>query len=173
MVLQYYREDISAEKFAVNWLPCDGAFYSDGNCTYGPDPNENFIGSPFDGGSYGCFAPVIAQAICKNSPLCRAEVLTGQTLDELCQTYVGRGKPLLIWATTNMAPSQRLDSWYLPDGSLFYFPLNEHCLVLIGYDEDEYFFNEPLTGGTAAYPRELVETRFAELGQQAVYISRR
>lgn len=45
-------------------------------------------------------------------------------------------------------------------------------MVLAGYNDDCYFFNDPQTGGTQAYQKEVSEKRFKELGSQAVYIEK-
>ncbi len=44
-------------------------------------------------------------------------------------------------------------------------------MVLVGYDEAYYYFNDPYGGnGTVAYGRELTQARYEALGQQAVVL---
>ena len=85
--------------------------------------------------------------------------------------YIDNDMPLLIWATMYMEESFESSSWYLVDGSEFTWIAQEHCMVLVGYDEENYYLNDPLTGTTVSYEKELVQQRFEELGSQAVCIS--
>lgn len=171
MVLQYYGEGIDEETFASKWLTCDSIFYYEEDVLYGPDPSKVFAGDPFSKNSYGCFAPVIEKAVNDNSMICQAEILMGESLKSLCDTYLNREKPLLIWATMGMKESKAGNSWILPDGTEYTWISGEHCLVLIGYDDRHYYLNDPISGGTVGYDKTIVEMRYKELGMQAVYIS--
>lgn len=171
MVLQYYGVDITAREFALHWLKCSGNFYKANGKLYGPDPNKVFAGDPFTDNSYGCFAEPIVHAINRNSVDCKAQKITDRTLVELCEEYIDNDKPLLIWATMNMKESYAGNSWHLEDDTKFTWIAQEHCLVLVGYNDAYYLLNDPMSGSTVAYQKSIVEKRFAELGGQAVYIS--
>lgn len=170
MVLQYYGEDITIEEFAASWLECSDDFYMSNDELYGPDPNESFVGSPFSLSAYGCFASTIVKAVNNNSKICKAEKITNMSVDELCGNYIDNGRPILIWATTGMKESVSGTAWYLWDDSEFVWPAGEHCLVLVGYTDNYYFLNDPQSGSTVAYQKDIVEKRFNELGNQAVCI---
>lgn len=58
MVLQYWGVDVTPEEVA-SMLPC-APLYQLGGQLYGPNPDEFFVGSPFEETGYGCYAPVIA-----------------------------------------------------------------------------------------------------------------
>ena len=170
MVLQYYGIPITAEEFAKDWLTCDANFYSSNDKLYGPNPHEVFAGNPFSKHSYGCFADPIVDAINNHSSECNAIKIANNSLDKLCTEYIEKDAPLLIWATMGMKVSKEGRSWYLEDDSKFTWTAGEHCLVLVGYNDNFYFLNDPQTGTTVFYPKELVKKRYAELGKQAVYI---
>lgn len=170
MVLQYYGVEITPEEFVREWLEYNEEFYTEGEVLYGPNPEEVFAGNPFTANSFGCFAPVIVKAINNNSAVCRAEKITGQNLEDLCETYIANGTPLLIWATMGMKESKEGRSWNLEDGTKYTWIAGEHCLVLVGYSEKYYYLNDPQNGSTVGYKKELVEKRFQELGSQAVRI---
>lgn len=172
MVLKYYGSDITPCYFAENWLKCDSLFYTFEGKDYGPDPYKVFAGNPFSESSYGCFSTPIADAVNFNTEEYRARTITDKSLDELCTEYIDNGKPLLVWATMGMKESKKGRTWYLKDGSLFTWTAGEHCLVLVGYNEEYYFLNDPQTGSTVAYEKILVKKRYEELGKQAVYISK-
>lgn len=170
MVLQYYGVDISSEEFAGGWLRCNGSFYTSDKKQHGPDPNEVFVGDPFSENAYGCFAQPIVNAINQNSSDFNAEIIRDVTLDDLCREYVDKDIPILVWATIGMKESKRGRTWFLKSGEKFTWTAGEHCLVLVGYNEDYYFFNDPQSGSTVAYQRDISEKRFKELGSQGVYI---
>lgn len=171
MILQYYGLKITAEEFARDWLVCDSNFYTMNGLPYGPNPNVVFAGDPFSAYSYGCYAAPIVSAINQNSINYKARKITNKSLEFLCKEYIDQGNPLLIWATMNMEPARVSDSWYLQNGNKFTWIAGEHCLVLVGYNEQYYFLNDPQLGRTVAYQKEIVEQRFEELGSQAVCIS--
>ncbi len=170
MVLLYWGVDITAQYFAENWLECSESFFNSGGKLYGPDPNEVFAGNPFTKNSYGCYATPIVNAINRNSKKVFAEKFVDKSLEELCSEYIDNDMPLLIWATMSMKESSQGNSWYLKDGRKFTWTAGEHCLVLVGYDEEYYFLNDPMSGSTVGYQKNVVEQRFAELGMQAVCV---
>lgn len=169
MIMNYLGNNISPTEFAEDCLKTNENFYYNNNMLYGPDPNKVFIGSPFSESSYGCYAPVITEAVNK-SRICRAENISGKTLDFICKEYIDKYKPVLIWATIDMEETRISKSWYLSDGSVFNWISPEHCFVLVGYNENEYIFNDPITGSVVRYAKSLSEKRYSELGSQAVYI---
>lgn len=173
MVLQYYGELLDAETFASNWLLYDDVFYTKDGVLYGPNPYEVFVGNPVLSSGYGCFAPVIEKTVNLKSSLCVAETIVDETLDDLCETYINRGKPLLIWATMEMEKPWGSASWFISEWVSFTWPAAEHCMVLVGYDEANYYLNDPMTGTVVSYEKEIVQKRFEELGSQAVCISRK
>ncbi len=173
MLLNYMGEAVTPETFAAEWLACDKDFYTYGNKQYGPDPNKVFAGDPFTQYAYGCYAGPIADAVNGNSTLCAAEVIRGQPLQSLLENYIDKGVPLLIWATMGMKESTVGKSWYFKDGTPFTWIGGEHCLVLVGYDEEYYYLNDPQSGSTVGYKRHIVEKRYEELGMQAVRFYKR
>ncbi len=169
-VLQYYNVNISATEFASDWLSCNEDFYRINGALYGPDPNRVFAGNPFSSNAYGCFAGPIADAINRNSDKLYAQIITDRTIEELCADYIDNDRPILIWATIGMKESYNGNSWLLENGVLFTWIAGEHCLILVGYNDDFYYLNDPTSGSTVAYQKQLVEKRFDELGKQAVLI---
>lgn len=172
MLLQYYQVDVTAAEFASQWLECGELSVDEEGRVHGPNPAEMFAGDPFSSHAYGCFAPVIGEAVNKNCNGYQARILQGESLETLCTKYIDRGVPLLIWATIGMKPAYPGDSWILEDGSEFIWIAGEHCLVLTGYTDQDYLLNDPLTGKMTAYPRKKVEERFSELGSQAVVLGK-
>jgi len=140
---------------------------------YGPNPNEAFVGDPRSVYSYGCYAPVIVNSLNKildGKHL--AKNTTGSEFNELIENYIDRDIPVLVWASINLIPISAGPQWYIREsGDRFQWINNEHCMVLVGYDEDKYYFNDPYEdNGVVGRDKELVEERFKELGKQSVAI---
>lgn len=142
---------------------------------YGGDPDKVFIGSPYDENSYGCWSGAVIS--CLESYLPKeysVSDLSGQSLEELCEEYIKNGIPVLVWASIDMRETyiNESSSWIIKDtGEAFQWISREHCMVLVGYDEEYYWFNDPYSGnGVVPYEKNLAEQRYRELGKQAVAI---
>ena len=170
MALHYAGVSISVEDFIANHLPCDDRFYEEDGLLYGPDPYAVFIGDPHRTNSYGCMAPVIERALRSCVGEGKVVKTTGETLSSLCRNYVDKGVPVILWATMEMRPVGSGRMWFLPDGRQFTWPSGEHCLLLVGYNESEYFFNDPRHGAVVAYDTNSVEVAYASLGKQSLVI---
>ena len=172
MALRYAGYNITAVQFIDNYLPQSDEFKEKGGVRFGPDPEKAFIGSPRSEGGYGCFAPVLEKAmndyLGKNGAVINA---TGTELNELCESYISSGIPVITWVTISMLDTYSAEKWRLENGKDFYWPANEHCMLLIGYDSESCYFNDPYTGKTVKYPKALAESRYNKLGKQALLIA--
>ena len=80
---------------------------------------------------------------------------------------------MVLWATIRMHAWTNTITWTDEvKGDTVTFYTAEHCLVLIGFDEENYYFSDPdseseITG----YDRESVEEAYAKLGKQAVAVA--
>lgn len=172
-LLQYCGFTISAEEFVDAYLPCEPVKLRWG-CRYGPDPSKAYAGNPRQHrGGFGCFAPVIASAL-KNylsQPYVVTD-LTGKSLSELAITYIGVGVPIAVWVTQDMQPIEKAYQWQSYDKTeTFLYPVNQHCMVLCGFDTECYYFSDPLSSEEiVSYPRETVENCYRSMGMQALAI---
>lgn len=172
MLLQNAGYDISVQEFIDNHLNV-GYLYKENGVLYGPHPSEAFIGDPTSRYGYGCYAPVIVHAL--NQVLTDVDTavdLTDTDFSTLLTDYINHDIPIAIWATMNMIDTHDGTQWIVAKtGETYTWKQNEHCLVLIGYDTEYYYFHDPFQKETViSYERELVETRFREMGCQAVAI---
>lgn len=178
MLLNFYGYKISETTFADKYLVKKPFGYSNGSYT-GPDPNCAFVGTPYSSNSYGAYAPIMVK--CMNKYLSdksyKAVEISGKSLEYLSGKYVAQGQPIMIWATINMSPSFKTTTWrvnYTDEnakyklGSYYTWTAGEHCLLLTGYDKNYYYFNDPWTNARTRYSKSLVNTRYNELGKQAV-----
>ena len=171
MALKTAGMDISVDEFIDDYLP-KSDLHTENGVLYGPDPNEYFIGDPRSSYSYGCYSGAIksaAQNFMRDRGICIDE--SGKSLDSLCEKYVKNGTPVIIWASMDMKKTRHSTAWTLPDGSEFVWTSGEHCLVLTGYDDNNYYFNDPLKGKNVGYDKQTVQARYKELFCQALVIS--
>ena len=173
MALRYYGESIDVGTFIDKHLPMDNTFKTIDGVRYGPNPYKHFVGNPSTSSSYGCMAPVIEKALTSYfGSGQRIKNTTGTPLSTLCSRYIDNGEPVLVWATIGMIETGKGVSWKLEDGSTFYWPLNEHCMVLIGYDDNRYYFADPYRGMVKSYSRWLCESRYKDIGMQSIAITK-
>lgn len=183
MLLQGMGYDIDPRTFIDTYLTIKYMTFTDEGIM-AADMNSAFINNPYDTSGYGCFSPVIAKSINKyfddiGETQYKAIFEKDVELSYVIQKYVAKEQPVLLWATTYMVESYPTDSWiidYVDEyaeyeiGDVFTFPYNEHCLLLVGYDDYYYYFNDPLYGSLVKYEKSLVESRYEQMGKQIVAV---
>lgn len=170
MLLQYLGYDITVDGFIEQYL-VQKAFEERDGQLYGPSPDQYFCGSPYDENSFGCYAPVICKALEKAAGG-RYTVLneTGTPMEDLLRNYIDREMPVIFWACINMREPVTGPQWKLLDTDrTFTWISNEHCMLLVGYDEEGYYFNDPYeNNGVIRYDKKLTENRHAAQHSMAV-----
>ena len=171
-VLQYYGVGMDIDRFIDDYLPrteypVPGA---DGEL-HGESPWEYFIGDPRDPGGFGCYNTCITAAINKLADGL-AVPLRNVPITKLCTDYIDKGQPVIFWGTINMAmPYQSEFYWILPDKTTYYFINPEHACVLIGYDDNYYYFSDSMSAmDITPYPKQQVEAAYDGLFSQAAVI---
>ena len=179
MVLEYYSGEEIPIDTVIEHTTCAYPEWKDGkDCA--PHPEHAFIGSPYDETSYGCFAPVIVEMMNELLPEGYEAVdMTGADLEEMAETFIPEGTPIIMWATIAMLNEYPWRSWYLLDeegnatDDLYNWMALEHCLVLIGYDEDNYYFNDPYRYGTpTVYKKSIVNERYTTMGRYCIVVEK-
>lgn len=170
-LLQFYNIRIEPGEFISRYLPvADYPVRQADGQLHGESPWDYFIGDPMKSNGYGCYSGAIKKAMDQIIPG-RAAVLRDVPLKELCENFTDRGRPVMIWATIDMRPTREGNSWILPDGTLFTYIRPEHALILIGADDDHYYFcdshrDEEIT----VYGRKETETAYKAMQMQAIVI---
>lgn len=172
MLLRFLGYELSVDTFIEDFLEKRPFFVADG-VTYGPDPRKYFCGSPYDEDGFGCYAPVIVRAL-RRIAGDRYDVIdeSGATAAELAEKYLDRGYPVIFWACIDMREPVEGPSWMLEDTKeWFMWTSNEHCMLLVGYDEEGYYFNDPHDNhGVIRYPKDVTEDRHRAQHMQAVAV---
>lgn len=170
MLLKYLGYEITVDEFIKNCLECRDMEMRDGKL-YGPDPNEYFCGSPYDEDSFGIYAKGLLKALEKAAGKdFQFTDESGTPIQELLEKYIDQGMPVVFWSCINMRKEITGPEWKLLDsGESFCWISNEHCMLLVGYDEKKYYFNDPYdNNGVIGYERELVEKRHAAQHSMAI-----
>lgn len=182
MLLQYLGYDMDEYQFADNYLICSLTSWSDdGSVHYGPDMNSAMAGTAYMG--FGIYAPAMAKSM--NNYLKavgsqqKATPLEGISLDELCHKYIDNDIPVMVWATTWMEEPEVGSTWvvdYVDEnakysiGDTVEWMEHEHCLVLIGYDEENYYFADSYKGAVSCFEKEVSQTRYEQIGTMAIVV---
>lgn len=181
MLLQYWNFDIDEMTFADNFLITSPVFYGYGGELYGPDMNCAYAGDVYTG--YGINAPAMAK--CMNNYIkttdskLQAYPLSGVPLEELCEKYILDDKPVMCWETTYMDEPYVKTTWivdYVDENARYKkgdtesWMQNEHCMVLVGFDEENYYFCDSVSGKLTAYGKEVSEERYSQIGMQAIVV---
>lgn len=165
MALRHIGNYISVDKFIDSYLNKTGVPF---------DPNISFGGNPKTTYGYGCYAPVIQKALDKvlDGTGYYAETLKDVSLASLCSQYIDNNIPVIMWATMYMNPPYISSTWMF-NGQKIKWVAPEHCLLLVGYDENNYIFNDPLQNQALTfYSKSSVETAYQGLYKQAVVIKK-
>ncbi|MDO4599196.1 MAG: C39 family peptidase [[Ruminococcus] gnavus] len=174
MLLQYLGYDISVDTFIEQYLEKEDFEEREG-VWYGPDPRTHFCGSPYDEDSFGCYAPVICKALEKIlGDVYEVSDRTGTEIDILIREYIDREMPVVFWACINMREPITGPQWKLKEtGETFTWISNEHCMLLVGYDEEGYYFNDPYdNNGVIRYSKDVVKDRYKAQHMQAVGVKK-
>ena len=175
MLLQAYGYEV--EKTELADLLEKGERIQVGDQVYGPDPQDVFIGDPTSVYGYGAFPKVLEKAmgkvITKQNGQEKVEALEGKSENEIL-SYIDQGIPVCIWASIDNKEIEWRKGWYLiKDGEYtdeyFYWPSNEHVLVLTGYDENQVTVCDPLKG-KIQYDRETFFRHYEQVGKYALVL---
>ena len=174
MVLNYYGYEISPGEIIDEHLIISPLPTEQNEVVQADSPWNAFIGDPYSNDGYGCYSTVIENALYNIiddnvNYIVRSE---NSTLDELCQNYVANDIPVIVWATADMRPGYVSEYWIAPDGETVSWIAPEHCLVLTGFDDEYYYFNDPRCGKNTPYRKASAESAFESLYCQSIVIAR-
>lgn len=176
-LLQYLGYSVDKMEMTENFLPQSYDFYMGRNGKqYGPDPNKVFVGDPEKTG-LGCLSPVIVRTL---NAYFRSVESGNRAIDvknanqSTLETLLDYGIPIQVWASRNMRPFRYIEKneWTVTGtDELFRWPGNSHSLVLIGYDNKNYYFADcDDKSEIQHYKKSDFLNRWEEFGSQAVII---
>lgn len=171
MVLRYFGFDITADEFIDRYLDIGRSPTADDDgVRHGADPFRQYPGNPRDDTGWGCFPPVIMSAMSRIPGIERFRVTMhrGNDIATLCRDYIDRELPVIFWATIDMQPAHPDIEWLMSDGRVYKWLAPMHCLVLNGYNDSAYVFNDPWQRKGAQYPSAAVDAAYRAMGSFAL-----
>ena len=181
MLLNMLGFHLDEHTIADSYLNCQFVFESDDGVKYGPDMYSAFAGTAY--GGWGVYAPSMAKSMNKylsdQKSKLKAYNMENIPLEDLIDEYVSKGVPVMVWATTDMDEPYVYETWivnYVDEnartkiGDSFSWYMHEHCLVLIGYDADSYYFADSTEGKISVFKKELVAKRYEQMGKQCIVV---
>lgn len=163
MALNHAGNSMTVDTFINNYLDKQ---------PYPFDPDETFGGDPTETeNSFGCYAPVIKKALDKalaNTEY-HATQLSNMSMLSLCSQYIDNDIPVIMWATMEMREAYISRRWTY-NGKVIQWIAPEHCLLLVGYTDTHYIFNDPLQHKNTYYGKSVVENAYEAFSRQAIII---
>lgn len=172
MVLKYKGYDVSVKNIIENTKNGAKKHQGEDGLWRGANPFEAFVGNPSLGlgkGSYGVFAGPIANAMGVYAPG-KVSNISGCSENELFN-QVSKGNPVVVWCVKNGGNLKEGVTWQYEDGSgTFKELVGEHCAVLIGYDENYVYLNDPSAGENVKQSKAKFISNWKQLFSQAIVI---
>lgn len=181
MLLQILGFQVDEFTIADNYLDCHYVYTDDEGNKYGPDMHSGFAGTAY--GGWGVYAPAMAKSMNRylsdQKSKLKAYDQKDVPLETLCEEYVSKGVPVMVWATTDMDEPYVFDKWivnYVDEnaeakmGDEVPWYMHEHCLVLIGYDKTNYIFADSTHGKISTFEKSLVAKRYEQMGKQTIVV---
>jgi uncharacterized protein YvpB len=115
-----------------------------GDILHWGNPNDGFVGDMTGKrAGYAVFDKPMITLINQNLPG-RAVNLTNQPFDQVL-AHVSDGYPVVVWTTGDFRLPDRPEGWYHGE-QYIKTPLDLHAVVLVGYDANFVYLNDPLSG---------------------------
>ncbi len=177
MALNHAGIDITTEEFIENYLDMSPLPHVNENGKYvGASPWEFFLGDPRLSTGLCCYAPAIGNALEKFIDPEEYKVTEHYEvpLEDLCRDYITKNIPIIFWGTMYMETPYLMDwTWQIDggeEGETFTWVAPIHCLLLVGFDDEYYYFNDPVAGKKVAYTKADTEAAYEGLYKQAITI---
>lgn len=136
----------------------------------GADPDRYFVGNPKKHNDGWLAYPKAVKKFAQKAGL-KAYNSSGHSMDELC-ACLNAGNTALVWATVDMAEPTRYFT-YICDNKTYIIPKGSHCLLLTGYDDSYYYFNDPLAKKNTRYSKVIVNKRYTGNQKRSVVLSKK
>lgn len=177
MNLNFFGMDITVDDFIDFYLPLGTAPYWENDRWYSSSPEDCFLGDPESDKGWGIWAkgmlPAIENYLQDINSNYGAKVTYSETINSLCEKYVANDVPVMVWVTAYMEePYANITAQIIGSNETFTWISPNHCMLLVGYDKDGYYFNDPITGELEIYGKEESEIAFRGNGSQAIIITR-
>jgi len=131
------------------------------------DPNEGFVGDiTGKRKGYGVYHGPLFELL-EEYAKDQAVDLTGEEFTAI-EWALTNGKPVVIWTTAHFSPTEEWVTWK-KNGRTIRATFKEHVVLLVGYDDQFVYLNDPLSGNKAMkVERNAFIESWKQMGSQAV-----
>lgn len=138
----------------------------DGTILYWGNPNNGFVGDVYGKKmGFGIFHGALFKLMEKYIP--SSIDLTGESFEEL-ERQISDGFPVIVWTTNDFRAPTSWIVWDTPIGP-FQTTMKEHAVLMVGYDVDYVYVNDPMTGkAQVAVPKGRFIEAWEAMGMQAL-----
>lgn len=165
MLLQYNGIMITKNELAakIPIVPMEYPNHKKGN------PQIGFVGDMVEGPGLSVYnGPIFDLA--KEYVGEKAVNLTYSPFEDLLRK-VGRGIPVWVITTGNLAPGADFERWDTPQGPI-YVTFSVHSVVITGYDQNYIYVNDPFGYKNRKVDRQTFVEAWMEMGSQAIAIEK-
>lgn len=146
MLLQYAEVKVDkmtlAKEIKKDETPV--VFDKEGNIIKWGNPNKGFVGdiTGKDPG-FAVYPKPMLELMEKYLPG-KSVDLTKESFETLLKS-IDQKHPVIVWVTIDFKPAKKYEEWEM-DGGNIKATLDEHAVLLVGYDRDNCYINNPING---------------------------
>lgn len=97
--------------------------------------------------------------------------LTGSGVNDLMEA-LDKGNPVMVWISGSFVLPVQYECWTDSQGQEVKGTFNSHTVLLTGYDDNNFYYNDPLTGyKDASVSIDTFETVWKEMGRKALSVN--
>ncbi|MRG85225.1 C39 family peptidase [Salinibacillus xinjiangensis] len=172
MLLRYHNYETNKMRLAKEITRDPSPHRIKDGKTYFGHPNRGFVGNMYDFSEpgYGVYHKPIA-ALAKKYAGEKVQDLTGQSFYRVLEA-LNKEQPVLVIinAKYKKLPKSEFETWHTTNGTIE-ITMNEHSVLVTGYDEDYVYFNDPLERKKKAPFDDFLDA-WVQMGKQAVTIEK-
>lgn len=145
MLFQFYGIDKNKMELAneMKYDPTPVKMNANGGIVSWGNPNTGYVGDPTGKSrGFGIYHGALAELM--NTYIPTGIDMTGSAFEEL-QRQISAGIPVVVWTTIDFNVPDRWVVWETPLGPIET-TFMEHSVLLVGYDENAVYVNDPWTG---------------------------
>ncbi|MEK8129875.1 C39 family peptidase [Paenibacillus filicis] len=141
-------------------------YNKDGSIAYWGNPNIGFVGEPTGKAKgFGIYHTALFDQLKSHVPT--AVDLTQEPFEKL-EDQLRSGIPSVVWTTIDFQVPERWVVWDSPLGPI-QTTFMEHAVLLVGFDEENVYVNDPLSGqGQRKINKEQFKATWEAMGRQAI-----
>ena len=130
------------------------------------DPQYGFVGSISGNNGIGdAVYPKPLVPLINNYTEGQGVDLTGKSLDTL-KKYISGGHPIVVWVTADWTKPNFI-TWEKDDTTI-HATFSEHAILLTGFDENYFYFNDPLANEKSYVSIDTFKSVWTAMGSMAV-----